>query len=208
MNWSPDTEAFRPHLTAARPMRIEQTPLPGMLLIEPRVFSDERGFFLESFNEERFRKHGLPEHFAQDNHSRSVKGVLRGLHYQMRYPQGKLVTVISGSIFDVAVDIRRDSPTFGKWHGLTLTSDQPRYAWIPPGFAHGLLVLSEVADVVYKCTELYRPEDENGIMWNDPALGIEWPISRPLLSDKDRRYANFAHGPNDVPSAADAAIEP
>lgn len=189
-------------------MRVEETPLPGMLLIEPRVFSDERGFFLESFNEERFRKHGLPGHFRQDNHSRSAKGVLRGLHYQVRSPQGKLVTVINGSIFDVAVDIRRDSPTFGRWHGVILTSDQPRYAWIPPGFAHGLLVLSEVADVVYKCTELYRPDDESGIMWNDPALGIEWPTTRPLLSEKDRRYALFASGRNDLPSAADVAIAP
>ena len=180
-------------------MRIEQTSLPGVLVIEPEIFTDERGFFLESFNEQRFAEHGLPTQFRQDNHSRSTKGVLRGLHYQRRRPQGKLVSVISGRIFDVAVDVRQDSPTFGHWHGMTLSGDEPRYLWVPPGFAHGLCVLSEEADVVYKCTELYAPHDEAGIRWNDPVLGIEWPIDAPILSTKDRSFAPFSIGRPDLP---------
>ena len=182
-------------------MKIEQSPLAGVLLIEPQVFSDERGFFLEAFNEQRFAEYGLPTHFRQDNHSRSIRGVLRGLHYQRRQPQGKLVTVISGRIFDVAVDIRRDSPTFGRWHGTILSADRPRYVWVPPGFAHGLCVLSEVADVVYKCTELYSPDDEAGVMWDDPAVGIRWPIESPLLAAKDRRYAPLSSKRDDLPLA-------
>ena len=180
-------------------MKIEQTALPGVLLIEPTVFSDERGFFLESFNERRFAEHGLPTHFRQDNRSRSPKGVLRGLHFQQRQPQGKLVTVISGLIFDVAVDVRRDSATLGRWHGVTLCGDEPRCLWIPPGFAHGLCVLSDAADVVYKCTELYAPDDESGVAWNDPLLGIEWPIRTPLLSPKDRRFEPLTPDRADLP---------
>lgn len=167
-------------------MRIEQTSLPGVLLIEPTVFNDERGFFLEGFNEQRFAEHGLPTSFRQDNHSRSTRGVLRGLHYQVRRPQGKLVTVIRGSVFDVAADVRNGSPTFGQWCGMTLNGEEPRYLWIPPGFAHGLCVLSDVADVIYKCTELYSPNDEQGIRWDDPSLGIDWPIDSPVLSAKDQ----------------------
>ena len=183
-------------------MKIEEAPLPGVLVIEPEVHADERGFFLESFNEARFAEHGLPTSFRQDNHSRSTKGVLRGLHYQRHRPQGKLVSVIRGAVFDVAVDVREGSRTFGEWHGVTLLGDKPCYLWIPPGFAHGLCVLSEVADVVYKCTQLYAPEDEAGILWNDPAIGIKWPISTPLLSSKDQSYAPFLLKRAGLPSRA------
>ena len=180
-------------------MRIEQTSLPGVLIVEPRIFSDDRGFFLEAFNEERFAQHGLPGHFCQDNHSRSYRGVLRGLHYQLHHPQGKLVTVIQGRVFDVAVDIRRGSSTFGQWHGVTLSGEQPRYLWIPPGFAHGFCALSEVADIVYKCTAPYMPGDEGGILWNDPVLGIDWPLTKPLLSPKDQHYMPLDSGRSDLP---------
>lgn len=173
-------------------MKIEQTSLPGVLLIEPQVFWDDRGFFLESFNERRFAEHGLPTQFRQDNHSRSTRSVLRGLHYQVSKPQGKLVTVITGCVFDVAVDIRPGSSTFGRWCGVTLRSDEPRAVWIPPGFAHGLCVLSDVADVIYKCTELYSADDEAGIRWNDPAVGIVWPIEAPQLSEKDKQLPGLA----------------
>jgi len=180
-------------------MRIQQTSLDGVLLIEPRVFTDDRGFFLELYNEIRFADHGLETRFRQDNHSRSTKGVLRGLHYQRRYPQGKLVTAIRGVIFDVAVDVRRGSPSFGQWHGVTLCAEQPRYLWIPPGFAHGFCVLSEDADVIYKCTDVYRPDDEGGVLWNDPALGIEWPESQPILSAKDQGFQPLCEERNDLP---------
>jgi dTDP-4-dehydrorhamnose 3,5-epimerase len=165
------------------------------------VFSDDRGFFLEAYNERRFAEFGLPARFRQDNHSRSVKGVLRGLHYQVRQPQGKLVSVIRGQIFDVAVDVRRGSSTFGRWHGVTLSADEPRYLWVPPGFAHGLCVLSDVADVVYKCTELFAPDDEGGVLWNDPTVGIEWPIANPILSPKDRRLPGLSPERSDLPAA-------
>jgi dTDP-4-dehydrorhamnose 3,5-epimerase len=180
-------------------VKIQQAPLAGLLVIEPHRFADDRGFFLESFNEKRFAAHGLPAHFRQDNHSRSIRDVLRGLHYQRRQPQGKLVTVIHGEVFDVAVDIRPDSPTFGHWHSVVLSGDEPKYVWLPPGFAHGFCVLSDVADVVYKCTELYDADDEAGVIWNDPALRIAWPIKNPVLSAKDRRYQPLSRNRTDLP---------
>jgi dTDP-4-dehydrorhamnose 3,5-epimerase len=182
-------------------LRIEQTSLPEVLVIEPHVYSDERGFFLEAFKETRFAEHGLPTVFRQDNHSRSMKGVLRGLHYQVRQPQGKLITVITGCVFDVAVDVRVGSATFGKWCGVTLSGEQPRYLWIPPGFAHGLCVLSDVADVTYKCTEMYAPNDEAGIRWDDPALGIVWPIDAPQLSPRDQQWPPLSTTRSRLPTA-------
>lgn len=168
-------------------MKISDTALPGVLLIEPRVFSDARGFFLESWNRRSFRAAGLDLDFVQDNHSRSARGVLRGLHYQLENPQGKLVRVTQGAVFDVAVDIRRSSPHFGRWVGYELSAENHRMLWIPPGFAHGFLVLSETADFLYKCTSLYDPPSDRGIRWDDPAIGIAWPDAGapPLLSAKD-----------------------
>ena len=180
-------------------MKVTETTLPGVVIVEPRVFRDARGFFLESFNAERFGAHGLPTEFRQDNHSRSVKGVLRGLHYQLRRPQGKLVSVVRGRVFDVAVDIRRRSPTFGKWLGAVLSEEEPRALWIPPGFAHGFCTLSDVADFVYKCTEVYVAEDDRGILWSDPSIGIEWPVSDPLLSDKDRSLPTLSSPEAELP---------
>lgn len=180
-------------------MKVHETPLSGVLVIEPRVFHDERGFFLESFNDARFREHGLPDRFRQDNHSCSTRDVLRGLHYQLHHPQGKLVTVTRGEIFDVAVDIRVGSPTFGKWFGARLHEDEPRYLWIPPGFAHGFCVLSDVADVVYKCTEIYHAADDHGVLWSDPAIGIEWPVTDPIVSAKDRQYEGLVPDRKDLP---------
>lgn len=168
-------------------MNIIDTPLPGVKLIEPRVFGDARGFFLESWNAKSFADAGLDLAFVQDNHSRSARGVLRGLHYQLSNPQGKLVRVTQGAVFDVAVDIRRSSPHFGRWVGYELSAENHRMFWIPPGFAHGFLVLSETADFLYKCTSLYDPPSDRGIRWNDPAIAIQWPglTGEPLLSAKD-----------------------
>ena len=169
-------------------MKVESTSLPGVLVVHSPVHGDARGFFTETFHEERFALLGLRTRFAQDNQSRSSNGVLRGLHFQLEQPQGKLVRVASGSIFDVAVDIRRSSPNFGKWVGITLTAGDGRQVWIPEGFAHGFLVLSDVADVVYKCTTLYDAESNRGIRWNDADIGIDWPLDPgqiPSLSDKD-----------------------
>ena len=180
-------------------MRIQRTAIPDVLLIEPRVFSDSRGFFLESFNEERFAEYNLPTHFRQDNHSHSTRSVLRGLHYQLRRPQGKLLTVIRGVIFDVAVDVRKGSPTFGRWHGTTLSESEPRYVWVPPGFAHGFCVLSDVADIVYKCTDIYAADDERGVRWCDPILNIQWPLNRPLLSKKDEQSPLLSLERDDLP---------
>jgi len=167
-------------------MKILPTSLPGVLIIEPRVFNDPRGFFMETYNAGRFLENGLDLQFVQDNHSRSSYGVLRGLHYQEPNPQGKLVRVSHGSIFDVAADIRTGSPTFGQWFGIELSDENKLQLWVPPGFAHGFCVTSERADLIYKCTALYDPKSERGILWNDPALGIEWPVADPILSDKDR----------------------
>jgi dTDP-4-dehydrorhamnose 3,5-epimerase len=163
------------------------TSLKDVVILEPKVFGDERGFFLESYNEATFNDLGLPTRFVQDNHSSSQKGVLRGLHYQLKQPQGKAVRALRGEIFDVAVDLRRDSPQFGQWFGLVLSAENKRLLWIPPGFGHGFLVLSETAEVAYKATEFYAPAFERSILWNDPAIGIEWPLDgEPILSGKDR----------------------
>ncbi len=183
-------------------MKIHKTDLPDVLLIEPRVFRDDRGFFYEAFNADVFAEHaadGLPTRFVQDNHSRSTERVLRGLHYQLVRPQGKLVTCVRGTIFDVAVDIRVGSPTFGRWTAATLSGDEPRYLWIPPGFAHGFCVLSPVADVIYKCTEPYVADDDRGVLWSDQRIGIVWPVSEPLASPKDQRYAGLDPSRPDLP---------
>jgi dTDP-4-dehydrorhamnose 3,5-epimerase len=166
-------------------MNIEETPLPGVLVIEPQVFGDDRGFFLEAWNAERYGAAGFPG-FVQDNLSRSARGVLRGLHYQEPDAQGKLVQVLDGEVFDVAVDIRAGSPTFGAWHGVTLSAANHRQFYVPPGFAHGFLVTSETALFAYKCTAPYRPQYDHGIRWDDPDIGIAWPVTNPTLSGKDR----------------------
>jgi len=168
-------------------VNVTETALPGVMLIEPRVFGDARGFFLESWNAAAFAAAGIDAAFVQDNHSRSAKGVLRGLHYQIREPQGKLVRVVSGSVFDVAVDLRRSSPTFGQSTGHLLSGENKHMLWIPAGFAHGFLVLSDTADFLYKCTTLYAPQHERAIAWDDPALAIDWPLEGtvPQLSAKD-----------------------
>lgn len=163
------------------------TGIPDVLIFEPRVFGDDRGFFMESFNARTFTDlTGLKREFVQDNHSRSQKGVLRGLHYQIQNPQGKLVRVVSGSVFDVAVDLRQSSPTFGRWEGLELSAENKRMLWVPEGFAHGFLVLSDSAEFLYKTTDYYFPQHERSLLWSDPALGINWPLDgQPLLSAKD-----------------------
>lgn len=167
-------------------MEILETELPGVKLIQPRLFGDDRGFFLEMYHQQKFNEGGIPEVFVQDNLSRSQRGVLRGLHYQIKHPQGKLVTVMAGEIFDVAVDMRRSSPHFGKWIGKTLSAENRCSLYIPPGFAHGFYVRSESADVFYKCTDLYHPEYERTLLWNDTAVGIDWTVTiPPLLSEKD-----------------------
>ena len=166
-------------------MKVVETNLPGVLVIEPKVFGDARGFFQETYHEQRYQEMGIKERFVQDNHSRSRKGVLRGLHYQLKYPQGKLVRVTQGEVFDVAVDIRQGSPTFGQWYGTTLTGENYRQIYVSPGFAHGFVVLSESADFLYKCTDYYHPEDEGVVAWNDPAIGIAWPLTEVSLSEKD-----------------------
>jgi len=166
-------------------MRLVETPLAGVLRVEPRVHQDERGFFLEVFHAGKFEAQGLAVAFVQDNHSQSRRGTLRGLHLQTRAPQGKLVRCVEGEIFDVAVDVRVGSPGFGRWHGERLSAANFQQLWIPPGFAHGFCVLSERAQVEYKCTTLYDPESDLAIAWNDPALGVEWPLAEPLLSAKD-----------------------
>lgn len=168
-------------------MNVNETGLPGVLILEPKVFGDERGFFMESYNRRVFAELGLPTDFVQDNHSRSARGVLRGLHYQIQQPQGKLVRVVRGAVYDVAVDLRRSSPTFGRWEGVELSEENRRMLWIPPGFAHGFLVLSDYADFLYKTTDFYAPEHERCIAWNDPAIGIAWPFEgEPVLSAKDQ----------------------
>ncbi len=175
-------------------MKLIPTAIADLVVIEPQVFGDERGFFLESWNAQKFADAGLDLDFVQDNHSRSAKGVLRGLHYQKPNPQGKLVRVVSGAAFDVAVDLRRSSPTFGQWAGVTLTATNKTLFWVPPGFAHGFLSLEDGTDFLYKCTELYTPANEHSIQWDDPAIGIEWPLGDivPQLSVKDRAGAPLA----------------
>lgn len=167
-------------------MNVIETELPGVFIVEPRVFGDARGFFMESFNSERYKKVGLSDRFVQDNLSYSMRGVLRGLHFQNPNPQGKLVSVLQGEVFDVAADIRVGSPTFGRWTGTTLSAENKRQLYIPPDFAHGFLVTSEVALFFYKCTDYYHPASEGTVLWNDPDIGIQWPTDAPILSDKDR----------------------
>ena len=168
-------------------MKVIETSLPGVVIIEPQVFGDARGFFYESYNRAKYHEAGITRQFVQSNVSRSAKSVLRGLHYQSPNPQGKLVSVLEGEVFDVAVDIRRDSPTFGQWVGAMLTADNHRHFWIPEGFAHGFCVLSEFATFAYQCTALYDHAADASVRWNDPDIGIDWPVSSPLLSDKDEK---------------------
>ncbi|MBU0663483.1 MAG: dTDP-4-dehydrorhamnose 3,5-epimerase [Proteobacteria bacterium] len=167
-------------------MKVIETPLAGLLVIEPKVFGDERGFFLETWSHKRYQDIGINVDFVQDNLSFSGRGVLRGLHFQNPQTQGKLVYVLQGEVFDVAVDIRKGSPTFGRWHGLILSGENKRQYWVPAGFAHGFCVTSETALFAYKCTELYAPQHEKSIRWDDPELAIDWPINDPQVSDKDR----------------------
>src|SRR5689334_3882431 len=169
-------------------MDVMQTELPGLLLIEPRTFRDDRGFFLESFQAERYRDHGIADVFVQDNHSRSRQGVLRGLHFQVKRPQAQIVTVIRGRIFDAAVDLRLGSATFGLWYGVELSDEGPRQLYMAPGFAHGFCVLSEFADLHYKVSQLYDAGDEGGLVWNDPDVGIAWPVANPKVAARDAAY--------------------
>ena len=166
-------------------MEVTQTELSGVIVVQPRVFQDERGFFAETWNQSRWKEAGLPVDFVQDNLSFSVRGVLRGLHFQNPYPQGKLVYVLRGEVFDVVVDVRKGSPTFGEWVGCSLSADNHTQVFIPGGFAHGFCVTSDSALLAYKCTELYRRETEGSVRWNDPDIGIDWPIEKPTLSEKD-----------------------
>ena len=167
-------------------MNLIDTAIPEVKILEPQVFGDERGFFMETFRDEWFRQHVCERTFAQENHSKSAGGVLRGLHYQTEHTQGKLVRVVAGSVFDVAVDLRRSSPTFGQWAGAILSADNKRQLWVPEGFAHGFYTLSGGAEFVYKCTDYYHPASEHSLLWNDPALGIDWPLTgEPALSAKD-----------------------
>lgn len=180
-------------------MRFEATSIAGAMVVEPQVLGDDRGFFMETWQKKKFAAAGLDIAFDQDNHSRSAKGVLRGLHYQLPNPQGKLARVALGAVFDVIVDLRRASPTFGRWFGIELSAENKRQLWVPPGLAHGFLVLSESADFLYKCSGLYSPADEKAVRWNDPALAIDWPLEdAPILSAKDAA----------APLLADAALFP
>ena len=170
----------------------QKTEIEGVYIIEPKVFGDDRGYFMETYKDSDFIEAGLDYKFVQDNQSKSRRGVLRGLHYQKQFPQAKLVRVISGEVFDVAVDLRKGSPTYGKWVGVILSSENKKMFMIPRGFAHGFVVLSETAEFVYKCDEVYHPEDEGGIMWNDPDIGIDWPYKEePLLSEKDKKHPHL-----------------
>lgn len=176
-------------------MKVIETNLPGVLILEPKVFGDQRGFFQETWRQENYEAIGIRERFVQDNLSFSVRGVLRGLHYQQPNTQGKLVSVVQGEVFDVAVDIRVGSSTFGQWVGVNLSGENHRQLWVPPGFAHGFCVLSETTYFTYKCTDVYVPSAEGGIIWNDPDIGIEWPLRDSILSDKDQMYSRL----KDVP---------
>lgn len=175
-------------------MRFHKTKNPDVILIEPQVFEDERGFFMESWKAQEFLNNGIDANFVQDNHSKSVQGTLRGLHYQVKCPQGKLIRVISGEIFDVAVDIRRSSPRFGQWLGEFLSAENKQMLWVPPGFAHGFYVTSETAEIIYKCSDIYKPEYERSLRWDDPELNIDWPLvdgNQPILSTKDASAPGF-----------------
>ncbi len=178
-------------------MKISKTPLPGILIFEPTIHGDERGYFMETWRQSWFEEQGLNQRFVQDNQSKSSKGILRGLHYQIKHPQGKLARVVSGEVYDVAVDLRRSSPHFGKWYGIILSGENKKQLWIPPGFAHGFYVISETAELLYKCTDYYHPEDEFSLCWDDKAIGIAWPrlASPPLLSNKDRNANSLSEAP-------------
>ncbi|MEO5589541.1 MAG: dTDP-4-dehydrorhamnose 3,5-epimerase [Gemmatimonadaceae bacterium] len=180
-------------------MIVRELSLPGVMLLEPRVFQDERGFFTEMFNVDSLEASTIPSAFVQDNHSRSFRGVLRGLHYQLTSPQGKLVHVARGSVFDVAVDIRAGSPRFGEWCGVELNDENLHSLWIPPGFAHGFYVRSDVADVIYKCTTVYSAPDDRGIAWNDPEIGIDWPDQNPILSARDSLHPGLSANTESLP---------
>ena len=180
-------------------MRVVPTALPGVVIVEPDVHVDGRGFFLETYHAARYLQHGIPGPFVQDNHSRSLAGTLRGLHLQLRRPQGKLIRVIEGEVYDVAVDVRRGSPTFGRWVGVSLSAENFRQCYVPPGFAHGFCVVSPTAQVEYKCTDLYDPACEIGVAWNDPALAITWPVGQPLLSARDSRHPTLAELGDQLP---------
>jgi len=179
-------------------VKFHPTPLAGVVRIEPTVFTDPRGFFMETYHAPKFAAGGIAAAFVQDNHSRSVRGTLRGLHFQVGRPQGKLVRVVAGEVFDVAVDIRRGSPTFGRWHGVNLSEENRLQLYIPPGFAHGFCVVSDTADVIYKCTDVYSPQGERTIRWDDPALAIAWPVPEPLLSEKDAAAPTLAEMGDDL----------
>lgn len=181
-------------------MRVVPAAIPDVLIIEPHVHHDGRGFFIETYHVDRYREHGIEGPFVQDNHSRSVAGTLRGLHLQLGRPQGKLIRVIEGEVFDVAVDVRRGSRTFGRWVGVTLSAENFKQCYVPPGFAHGFCVLSAIAQVEYKCTDLYDAASEIGILWNDPSIGISWPVSDPVLSDRDRRHPTLAELGDKLPA--------
>ena len=172
-------------------MRFEPTKIPDVIRVEPRISRDARGFFLESYHESKFADGGVRAHFVQDNHSRSSRGTLRGLHMQVAFSQGKLVRCVAGEVFDVAVDVRPGSKTYGQWVGETLSAENFHQLWVPPGFLHGFCVVSDSAEIQYKCTELYHPEDELGVIWDDPDIGIRWPISTPLLSEKDAKLSRL-----------------
>ncbi len=179
-------------------MKFVETPLRDVYVVEPRVFGDERGFFLETWNEQTFRDAGFDLEFVQDNHSRSSRGILRGMHYQLEQTQGKLVRVTSGEVFDAVVDLRRDSPSFGKWFGVTLSAANHKMLWVPPGFAHGFYVTSDYADFLYKCTDFYHPASEQSLAWDDPTVGIEWPLDvggAPNLSAKDQAGFDWEAAP-------------
>lgn len=173
-------------------MKFKETSLPGVLVVEPTVHGDSRGYFMEVYHQKRFREAGIDVQFVQDNASRSVRGALRGLHYQEPQGQGKVVRATAGAVFDVAVDVRRGSPHFGRWFGIELSEENRLQLWVPAGFAHGFVVMSESADFCYKCTDLYAPEHEHGILWNDPAIGVKWPIAEPVLSARDRAFPHLA----------------
>ena len=181
-------------------MRVTATSLPEVLVVEPDVHADGRGFFLESYQADRYRRCGIPGPFVQDNHSRSAAGTLRGLHLQLRHPQGKLIRAVEGEIFDVAVDVRRGSPTFGQWVGVTLSAENFKQIYIPTGFAHGFAVISQAAQVEYKATDFYDPSGELGIAWNDPALAIGWPSATPMLSARDARHPMLADVMDQLPA--------
>lgn len=176
-----------------RALNVTETSIPGLLVIEPKVFADARGFFMETYHAGRFRQAGIDVQFVQDNYSRSAKGVLRGLHYQEPNAQGKLIRCTRGALFDVAVDIRAGSPHFGKWFGLELTEENRKMLWVPAGFAHGFCALTDDADLIYKCTALYDPASDRSILWNDPDIGIDWPIRSPILSPKDAAAPRLKH---------------